>query len=167
MPADNLIDGRAIAEQIHSETASRVAALKSRGVEPCLIFVRVGEDPASQVYVGMKEKTSKRLGIASKTHVLHEKTTESELLRLVDELNRDKAVHGILVQAPIPKQIDSTKIYSAISPQKDVDGFHPVNVGKLLLGDTSGFVPCTPDGVRELLIRSGVKIEGAEGSLAN
>ena len=162
MPADNLIDGRAIAEQIHSETSARFTTLKSRGIEPKLVFVRVGDDPASQVYVGMKEKTSKRLGIASKVHVLPEKTTEQELLQLVQELNRDAAVHGILVQSPIPKQIDSTKIYSAVAPEKDVDGFHPVNMGKLLLGDTTGFVPCTPDGVRELLIRSGVKIEGAE-----
>src|SRR5262245_40611815 len=105
MAVDNLIDGRAIAEQIHSETAQRIEALKRRGVEPCLIFVRVGEDPASQVYVGMKEKTSKRLGIRSETHVLGEKTTQTELLSLVHKLNSDRSVHGILVQAPIPKQI--------------------------------------------------------------
>src|SRR3954469_22176941 len=162
MPAENLIDGRAIAEQVHSETIARIDKLKKRGIEAKLVFVRVGEDPASQVYVGMKEKTSKRLGIASKVHVLPEKTSEGDLLRLVDELNRDRSVHGILVQSPIPRQIDSTQVYSALSPEKDVDGFHPVNMGKLLLGDTSGFVPCTPDGVRELLIRGGVKIEGAE-----
>src|SRR6185295_19371488 len=134
MAAGNLIDGRAIAEQIHSETTQRIEALKRRGIEPCLVFVRVGDDPDSQVYVGMKEKTSKRLGIASKVHVLPEKATEQELLQLVQELNRDAAVHGILVQSPIPKQIDSTKIYSAVAPEKDVDGFHPVNMGKLLLG---------------------------------
>lgn len=161
MSADNLIDGRAIAEQIHGETSGRVEELKRRGIEPCLIFVRVGEDPASQVYVGMKERTSKRLGIRSETKVLPEKTTEGELLRLLDQLNSDRSVHGILVQAPIPRQIDSTKIYSAVLPEKDVDGFHPVNIGKLLLGDTTGFVPCTPAGVHELLIRSGTAIEGA------
>ena len=161
MSADNLIDGRAIAEQIHGETSGRVEELKRRGIEPCLIFVRVGEDPASQVYVGMKERTSKRLGIRSETKVLPEKTTEGELLRLLDQLNSDHSVHGILVQAPIPRQIDSTKIYSAVLPEKDVDGFHPVNIGKLLLGDTTGFVPCTPAGVHELLIRSGTAIEGA------
>ncbi len=160
MAADNLIDGRAIAEQIHSETSQRIEALKRRGVEPSLIFVRVGEDPASQVYVGMKEKTSKRLGIRSETHVLAEKTTQQELLMLVQNLNADRSVHGILVQAPIPRQIDSNAIYSAVLPEKDVDGFHPINVGKLLLGDQSGFVPCTPAGVHELLIRSGVRIEG-------
>ena len=161
MASDNLIDGRAIAEQIHSETAQRIASLKARGVEPCLVFVRVGEDPASQVYVGMKEKTSKRLGIRSETHVLPEKTSQQELLALVQRLNRDSSVHGILVQAPIPRQIDSNAVYSAVLPEKDVDGFHPVNVGKLLLGDTGGFVPCTPAGVHELLIRGNVRIEGA------
>lgn len=159
---DNLIDGRAIAEQIHAETAERVAGLKSRGVQPGLAFVRVGEDPASQVYVGMKERTSQKLGIASRTHVLAENTSEAELLALVQQLNLDRAIHGILVQAPIPRQIDSTHIYSAVLPEKDVDGFHPVNAGKLLLGDTTGFVPCTPAGVHQLLIRSGVKTEGAE-----
>jgi methylenetetrahydrofolate dehydrogenase (NADP+)/methenyltetrahydrofolate cyclohydrolase len=161
MAADNLIDGRAIAEQIHSETTQRIEALKRRGIEPFLIFVRVGEDPASQVYVGMKEKTSQRLGIRSETHVLKESATQQELLELVQKLNEDRAVHGILVQSPIPKQIDSNAIYSAVLPTKDVDGFHPLNVGKLLLGDQTGFVPCTPAGVHELLIRSGVTIKGA------
>src|SRR5689334_16532043 len=161
MAADNLIDGRAIAEQIHSETKHRIEALKRRGIEPCLVFIRVGEDPASQVYVGMKEKTSNRLGIRSHTHVLKESATQQELLALVHKLNTDRAVHGILVQSPIPKQIDSNAIYSSLLPEKDVDGFHPVNVGKLLLGDRTGFVACTPAGVHELLIRSGVTIKGA------
>jgi methylenetetrahydrofolate dehydrogenase (NADP+) / methenyltetrahydrofolate cyclohydrolase len=161
MKADNLIDGRAIAEQIHAETTQQILALKKRGVEAKLIFVRVGEDPASQVYVGMKERMSKRLGIRSETKVLPEATTQPELLRLIHELNADKSVHGILVQAPIPRQIDSTKIYEAVLPEKDVDGFHPVNTGKLLLGDTTGFVACTPAGIHELLIRSGVEIPGA------
>lgn len=161
MPAANLIDGRAIAEEIHAETAQRIEALRRRGIEPCLIFVRVGEDPASQVYVGMKEKTSKRLGIRSETKVLGQNTSQGELLALVRQLNADQSVHGILVQAPIPRQIDSTAIYSAVAPEKDVDGFHPVNMGKLLLGDKGGFVPCTPAGVHELLIRSGVPIAGA------
>jgi methylenetetrahydrofolate dehydrogenase (NADP+)/methenyltetrahydrofolate cyclohydrolase len=109
----------------------------------------------------MKERTSKKLGIRSDTQVLPERTSQEELLALVARLNADASVHGILVQAPIPRHIDSMKIYSAVLPDKDVDGFHPVNMGKLLLGDTSGFVPCTPAGVHELLIRSGVKIEGA------
>ncbi len=162
MSADNLIDGRAISEQIHAETAARVATLKSRGIQPSLIFVRVGEDPASKVYVGMKERTSARLGISSETKILPETTSEKDLLALIAQLNSDKNVHGILVQAPLPKQISETNIFSAVSPQKDVDGFHPINVGKLMLGDNSGFVPCTPGGVHELLIRSGVKISGAE-----
>ncbi|MSU61071.1 MAG: bifunctional 5,10-methylenetetrahydrofolate dehydrogenase/5,10-methenyltetrahydrofolate cyclohydrolase [Pedosphaera sp.] len=162
MSSGNLIDGRAIAEQIHRETSTRIAALKARGVQPGLAFVRVGEDPASQVYVGMKERTSQRLGIYSFTRVLPETATQAELLQLIGELNGDSRIHGILVQAPIPRQIDSTLIYSSVRPEKDVDGFHPVNAGKLLLGDTTGFVPCTPAGVHELLIRSGVKIEGAE-----
>lgn len=158
----NLIDGRAIAEQIHAETAQRIAVLKARGVQPGLAFVRVGEDPASRVYVGMKEKTSERLGIKSTTTVLPEATTQVELLVLIAKLNADASCHGILVQAPLPAHIDQATIFSAVSPAKDVDGFHPVNVGKLMLGDTTGFVPCTPAGVHELLIRSGVKIAGAE-----
>ena len=160
--AGNLIDGRAIAEEIHRETAERVTALKSRGIQPGLTFVRVGEDPASKVYVGMKERTSLRLGIAATTHVLAENTSEDDLLKRIAALNADTSVHGILVQAPLPRHINSTKIFAAVSPDKDVDGFHPVNVGKLLLGDTTGFVPCTPAGVHELLIRAGVKLAGAE-----
>lgn len=161
MSADNLIDGRAIAEAIHSETAQQIDSLKTRGIEPRLIFVRVGEDPASQVYVGMKERASKRLGILSETKVLPEKTSQAELLQLIQQLNGDRSVHGILVQAPLPRHIDSPTIYAAVDPRKDVDGFHPLNMGKLLLGDEGGFVPCTPAGVHELLIRSGTKIEGA------
>lgn len=158
----NLIDGRAIAEQIHTETAHRIGVLKSRGVQAGLAFVRVGEDPASRVYVGMKEKTSERLGIKSTTTVLPDSTTQAELLALIATLNADTGVHGILVQAPLPAHIDQAVIFAAVSPAKDVDGFHPVNVGKLMLGDTTGFMPCTPAGVHELLIRSGVKIAGAE-----
>jgi methylenetetrahydrofolate dehydrogenase (NADP+)/methenyltetrahydrofolate cyclohydrolase len=162
MPLGQIIDGRAIAGQIHAETAQRIAALKSRGVEPCLVFVRVGEDPASRVYVGMKEKMSAQLGIRSDTRVLPESTSESDLLALIARLNIDPSVHGILVQAPLPKHILETNIYAAVAPQKDVDGFHPVNVGKLMLGDASGFRSCTPAGIHELLLRSGVTISGAE-----
>ncbi|HTG43508.1 MAG TPA: bifunctional 5,10-methylenetetrahydrofolate dehydrogenase/5,10-methenyltetrahydrofolate cyclohydrolase [Verrucomicrobiae bacterium] len=161
MSVDNLIDGRAIAEQIHSDTTGRLQTLKSRGIEPCLVFVRVGEDPASQVYVEMKARMCKRLGIRSGTHVLAEKASEHELLALLQNLNANRSVHGILVQAPIPKQIDSTRVYSTVSPEKDVDGFHPKNMGKLLLGDVTGFVPCTPAGIHELLVRAGGQIEGA------
>ena len=158
----NLIDGRAIAEQIHAETVQRINSLKSRGVLPGLAFVRVGEDPASRVYVGMKEKACRRLGLHSETHVLPESTTEIELLTLLGRLNANPAVHGILVQAPVPAHISAPRVYSAVLPQKDVDGFHPVNVGKLMLGDPAGFVPCTPAGIQQLLIRSEVKTDGAE-----
>jgi len=158
---NNLIDGRAISRLVQDDLLPRIAALKARGLRPGLAFVRVGEDPASKVYVGRKEKACADLGIYSETHVLPEKTTEAELLQMLAQLNGDAALHGILVQSPLPSQIRSEKIYSAVSPNKDVDGFHPVNMGKLVLGDTSGFVACTPAGIRELLARSGVKIEGA------
>ena len=136
--------------------------MKARGIQAGLAFVRVGEDPASRVYVGMKEKTSERLGIKSITTVLPEATTQTELLALIAKLNADPSIHGILVQAPLPAHIDQAIIFAAVSPAKDVDGFHPVNVGKLMLGNPTGFVPCTPAGVHELLIRSGVKIAGTE-----
>ena len=162
MSLDNLIDGRAIAKEVHAETEVRVAALKADGVEPCLVFIRVGEDPASRVYVGMKERTAAKLGIRSETTVLPENTPEAELLELLEKLNADDGVHGVLVQAPLPVHIDETRIFSTVSPSKDIDGFHPVNVGKLMLGEGGGFVPCTPGGVHELLIRSGVPVEGTE-----
>ncbi len=162
MSAGNLIDGRTIAAQLLDELKGRVAALKARGIQPGLVFVRIGEDPASKVYVGRKEKTSGELGIFSETHALAEATTENELLKLIADLNTNPRVHGILVQAPLPGHISSTAVYSSVLPQKDVDGFNPVNIGKLMLGDPSGFLSCTPAGIRELLVRSGVKIPGAE-----
>jgi len=162
MSSANLIDGRAIAEQLHAETSRRIAALKGRGVQPGLAFVRVGEDPASQVYVGMKERMSARLGITSITRVLPEAISQTDLLKLIAQLNADSAIHAILVQAPLPRHLDQAAVYAAVSPDKDVDGFNPVNVGRLMLGDTTGFLPCTPAGIHELLIRSGVRIEGAE-----
>jgi methylenetetrahydrofolate dehydrogenase (NADP+)/methenyltetrahydrofolate cyclohydrolase len=162
MAADNLIDGRAIAAQIQRELAARVGQLKKRGVTPGLAFVRVGEDAASKVYVGRKEKACAELGIFPETHVLPEKTSEAELLALISKLNSDKRLHGILVQAPLPEQIRESVIYSSVPSAKDVDGFNPVNVGKLMLGDASGFRPCTPAGIVELLARSNVKTDGAE-----
>lgn len=162
MAPENLVSGRAIADQILAELSARIAALKSRGVQPGLAFVRVGEDPASKIYVGRKEKTSKDLAILSETHVLPESASEADLLALLDRLNSNPQIHGILVQAPLPPQIRAPLIYSTVSPRKDVDGFHPVNVGKLMLGDSSGFLPCTPAGIQELLLRSGVKTSGAE-----
>jgi len=162
MSRANLMDGRAIADQIHTEISQRIAALKQRGVQPNLAFVRLGEDPASQIYVAMKERMSGRLGIASVTQVLPEATSETELLKRLAQLNADPTIHGVLVQAPLPPHINPAAIYAAISPQKDVDGFHPINVGKLILGDSTGFVPCTPAGIHELLVRSRIRIEGAE-----
>lgn len=162
MAGTNLIDGRFVAGQIQNELTARIAALKTRGVQPGLAFVRVGEDPASKVYVGRKEKACADLGIISETHVLPEQTSEGELLALLAQLNAAQHLHGILVQAPLPKHIRQEVVYATVLPTKDVDGFHPVNVGKLMLGDETGFQPCTPAGVRELLVRAEVKISGAE-----
>jgi len=162
MSPANLIDGLAVAAQLQGELAQRIAALKGRGLQPGLAFVRVGEDPASKVYVGRKEKTCAELGIFSETHVLPKSATEAEVLALLARLNSDPHLHGILVQAPLPPQVRSTVVYATVLPQKDVDGFNPVNVGKLMLGDSTGFLPCTPAGIRELLARSGVAIAGAE-----
>jgi methylenetetrahydrofolate dehydrogenase (NADP+)/methenyltetrahydrofolate cyclohydrolase len=159
---DNVIDGRAIAAQIQRELAQRVAELKKDGMVPGLAFVRVGEDAASKVYVGRKEKACAELGIFSETHVLPQTASQDELLALISRLNSDSRIHGILVQSPMPSQMRESDIYAAILPQKDVDGFHPVNVGKVMLGDTSGFQPCTPLGIWWLLARSGVSTQGAE-----
>lgn len=162
MPAGNLIDGRAISRQLLEELAERVKALEKRGIKPGLAFVRVGEDPASKVYVGRKEQACHQLGMHSETQVMPEATREEDLLKLLARLNADPQIHGILVQAPLPGQIRSEAIYSSILPEKDVDGFHPANMGRLLLGDAGGFQPCTPAGVRELLVRSQVKLSGAD-----
>ena len=159
---ENVIDGRAIAAKVLGSLPQFIADMKQRGITPGLAFVRVGEDPASKVYVGRKEKTCAELGIYSETRLLPENSDEWTLLKLIDELNGDSKFHGILVQAPLPKQISEAKVYSHVRPEKDVDGFHPVNVGKLMLGDPTGFHPCTPAGIVQLLIHSNVKTEGAE-----
>ena len=157
-----LIDGKAIAETIRKEVAADVAALASRGVVPGLTVVLVGDDSASATYVGAKEKASKAAGMHGETIRLPASTGQDELLALVERLNADPAVHGILVQMPLPTHIDPDTVIRHILPEKDVDGFHPVNVGKLLIGHTDGFVSCTPAGVIELLVRSGVDTRGAE-----
>jgi methylenetetrahydrofolate dehydrogenase (NADP+)/methenyltetrahydrofolate cyclohydrolase len=162
MTAAKLMDGRAVAAQLLAELAPRIAALKRRGCSPGLTFVRVGEDAASKVYVGRKEKMATSLGIASVTQVLPETTPEEELLVLIQRLNRDAACHGILVQAPLPRKIRAERVFAQVLPEKDVDGFHPVNVGKLMLGDPDGFQPCTPAGIRELLLRCDIGTDGAE-----
>ena len=157
-----IISGSEVAKQIREELKQEIADLKEKhNLVPGLVTVLVGEDPASQVYVGAKEKTSKALGIYSERHDLPADTSEEDLLALVDKLNKDPKIHGILVQLPLPKHIDSTKVLCAIDPKKDVDGFHPVNVGKLMIGEPN-YIPCTPHGIWQLLIRSGIQIEGAE-----
>ncbi len=150
-----IIDGTAIGKQIREELKGEVAELRKRGVVPGLTVVLVGEDPASQVYVRMKGKAADELGMKSDTIRLPVDTPERDLLSLLDRLNADATVHGILVQLPLPKHMDASKVLLRMKPEKDVDGFHPVNVGKLVIGDHTGFRPCTPAGVQELLIRSG------------
>ena len=163
MSTARLIDGKAIAAQIHAETQARTLALKEKhGIVPGITFVRVGEDPASMAYVRMKGAKAQELGIRSDTIVLEEKTTQVDLLALIHKLNQDKQVHCILVQAPLPRHMKEDEIFSAIDYRKDVDGFHPVNVGKLLLGQNPLFTPCTPAGIHQLLIRTGVPTSGAE-----
>jgi methylenetetrahydrofolate dehydrogenase (NADP+) / methenyltetrahydrofolate cyclohydrolase len=157
----NLIDGRAIAEKVYVDLRGEIAALKSKGVTPGLAVVLVGDDPASRAYVRSKDKMSRELGLHSVKLELPESTTQAELLARVEELNRDAAIHGILVQSPPPKQIDEAAIVRALDPAKDVDGFHPMNVAKLAMGDPTGFVPCTPLGVQRLLIESKIDIAGA------
>lgn len=154
-----LIDGKLISAEIKAEAAEEAAALKAQGIEPCLAVVLVGDNSASKVYVSNKQKACEAVGIKSVSHVLPGETTEEELLKLIDELNADKSVHGILVQMPVPKHIDDRKVIMAISPDKDVDCFHPVNVGYLHTG-AKGFLPCTPAGIIELIKRSGHSIEG-------
>ena len=156
-----LIDGAALAADITARLAQQVAQLKARGVTPGLSVVLVGDDAASAVYVGSKERTSNELGMHGETIRLPASTSQDELLAVVDRLNADPRVHGILVQMPLPKQIDADAVIHRIKPEKDVDGFHPVNVGKLLIGDPEGFVPCTPAGVLEMLRAYKVTTNGA------
>lgn len=157
----NLIDGRAIAEKVYVDLRNEIAQLKSKGVTPGIAVVLVGDDPASRAYVRSKDKMSRELGLHSVKLELPASTSQEELLARVDELNRDPQVHGILVQSPPPKQIDEGAIVRALDPRKDVDGFHPLNVAKLAMGDETGFVPCTPLGVQRLLIESKIDIAGA------
>jgi len=157
-----IISGTEIAKQIREELKQEIAELKEKhNLIPGLATVLVGEDPASQVYVGQKEKTSLALGIYSERIDLPAETTQQELMALIDKLNKDPKIHGILVQLPLPKHLNETEVLFAINPKKDVDGFHPVNVGKLMIGEPD-YLPCTPHGIQQLLIRSGIKIAGAE-----
>ena len=155
-----IIDGTAIGKAIREELKAEVAEMRKRGVVPGLTVVLVGEDPASQVYVRMKGKAADELGMKSDTIRLPADTPERDLLALLDRLNADAMVHGILVQLPLPRHMDSSKVLIRMKPEKDVDGFHPVNVGKLVIGDRTAFRPCTPAGIQELLIRSGADPDG-------
>jgi methylenetetrahydrofolate dehydrogenase (NADP+)/methenyltetrahydrofolate cyclohydrolase len=157
-----LIDGVAVAKAVRADVAREVATLATHGIIPGLTVVLVGHDPASTVYVSSKEKRSKELGMRGETIRLPATASQAELESLIDRLNADPAVHGILVQMPLPKQMDATTVIRRIVPHKDVDGFHPVNVGKLLIGEKDGFAPCTPAGVQELLVRYGVETKGKE-----
>lgn len=160
--AAKIISGTEIAKQIRAELKEKVAELKEKhNIIPGLATILVGRDPASRVYVGQKEKACQELGIYSERIDLPEETPESELLALIDKLNRDTKINGVLVQLPLPKHIDERKVLYAIDPVKDVDGFHPVNIGKLVTGSKC-FLPCTPRGIQSLLVRSGIETAGAE-----
>jgi methylenetetrahydrofolate dehydrogenase (NADP+)/methenyltetrahydrofolate cyclohydrolase len=155
-----IIDGKAVAKKVRGELKLRTQALLERGVTPGLAVVLVGDDPASAIYVRNKTRMAKRVGIQTFDHRLDASTSQQRLLELVSSLNQDAAIHGILVQLPLPEQIDEAAIIEAITPEKDVDGFHPMTVGRLLTGSPT-YVPCTPAGVMRLLDESGVELQGA------
>jgi len=156
-----ILDGKAISQAIRAEIAEQAAAfIQDSGVVPCLAAVLVGEDPASEIYVRNKQKACDRTGIESKLHRLPDDTSMDELLTVVNGLNRDEAVHGILVQLPLPKGLDETRILKAVSAMKDVDAFHPENVG-LIVQNRPRFLPCTPAGIQQLLLREKIEISGA------
>ncbi len=154
-----LINGNDIAASLYGEISERIEALKSKGCSVCLTFILIGRDPASEVYVRMKDKKCAELGMSSTTIRMPADTTEEQLLRKIDELNKDKNVHGLLVQLPLPKHIDENKIINAIDPMKDVDCFHPQNVGRMLIGNPI-FLPATPAGIQQLLLRSNIETAG-------
>jgi methylenetetrahydrofolate dehydrogenase (NADP+)/methenyltetrahydrofolate cyclohydrolase len=156
-----LIDGKAIAQKTHDASRAAVAELKARGFTPGLAVVLVGDDPASRAYVRSKDKMCLELGMHSVKHELPATTSQADLIAIVQGLNADPAIHGILVQSPPPPHIDERAVIEAIDPRKDVDGFHPLNVAKLTLGDPDGFVPCTPLGCQRLLVESGIETAGA------
>ncbi|HEX4573637.1 MAG TPA: tetrahydrofolate dehydrogenase/cyclohydrolase catalytic domain-containing protein [Gemmatimonadales bacterium] len=159
MPA-KLIDGNAVGEAMRAELATEIGALRARGVTPGLAAVLVGDDPASATYVRMKGKACDAAGLYHETLRLRPETTEAELLGLVERLNADHRIHGILIQLPLPTHIGTQRVLHRVAPEKDVDGFHPENVGKVATGDPTGFRPATPFGVQQLLVRSGVDTTG-------
>lgn len=157
-----IVDGKAIALSIEKTISQGVTQLASEGVSPHLVVIIVGEDPASRVYVRNKQRACERCGIESTLIEMSEDSTQEEVLDMVESLNSDDSVHGILVQSPIPGDVDELAVASAISPRKDVDGFHPANLGRLVQGDSSGLLPCTPAGVIRMLEHSGVELTGAK-----
>ena len=159
MPA-NLIDGTAVGDAMRAELQGEIDRLRSRGITPGLAAVLVGDNPASTTYVRMKGKACDEAGLYHETIRLKAETTEAELLELIERLNADHKIHGILVQLPLPKHIDAQRVLRRVSPGKDVDGFHPENVGKVSIGDPTGFRPATPYGVQQLLVRSGIETKG-------
>lgn len=154
-----IIDGKAIAAQVRGEVTEKVSTLKAKGITPCLAVILVGENPASVSYVTGKQKALAEVGMADRSLHLPESTTEEELLKIIDDLNKDTAVHGILVQLPLPEHINEEKVLLAIDPEKDVDGFHPMNVGNLVIGKKA-FLPCTPHGIIVLLEKMGIETRG-------
>ncbi len=154
-----IIDGKQVAADVRAEVAQKVSELKQKGIAPCLAVILVGENPASVSYVTGKQKALAEVGMVDRSVHLPESTSEAELLKLIDELNADDSVHGILVQLPLPKHINEEKVIMAISPEKDVDGFHPVSVGNLMIG-RPGFLPCTPHGIIVLLKKAGIETSG-------
>ena len=154
-----ILSGKTVSARIKENLKKEIEELKTRGILPGLAVVIVGEDPASKVYVGRKEAMCEELGMHSEKFALPEDTTQEELLALVEKLNSDPSIHGILVQLPLPKHLDEKAVINTIRPEKDVDAFHPVNVGKIMIGDYD-FVPCTPAGIMELIAESGVEIDG-------
>lgn len=156
-----LLDGVALGKAIRAEVAGEVAALVKQGVRPGLAVILVGDDPASHFYVASKGKACEEAGMLSVTHRLPADTSEDALLALIDQVNTDSTLHGLLVQMPLPKHINAERVLHRVNPAKDVDGFHPVNVGKLVLGDRTGFRPATPYGVQQMLVREGIETKGA------
>jgi len=160
-----IVDGKAIALSIEKTISQGITQLASEGVSPHLVVIIVGEDPASRVYVRNKQRACERCGIESTLIEMSEDSTQEEVLDMVESLNSDDSVHGILVQSPIPGDVDELAVASAISPRKDVDGFHPANLGRLVQGDSSGLMPCTPAGVIRMLEHSGVELAGAKAAV--
>src|SRR5262245_25019789 len=157
-----IIDGLALGKTIRQEVATETAALKAKGIVPGLAVVLVGENPASKAYVGSKEKACLEAGMHSLKIERPAEIPESELLDIIDRLNADPSIHGILVQLPLPKHMNTEKVLLRVNPAKDVDGFHPVNVGKLVIGDPTALRPCTPWGVIQMLLRNGIETKGAQ-----